>query len=63
MTTDARQRMYFERLHERLQKQYGSRSLYDALGVKPIASEAEIRRKFRQKALKYHPDRNKSPDA
>lgn len=63
MTTDARQRMHFEELHERLRRQYGSRSLYEALGVKPVASEAEIRRKFLQKALKYHPDRNKAPDA
>lgn len=63
MSTDARQRMHFKELHGRLRQQYGSRSLYDALGVKPEASEAEIRRKFRQKALRYHPDRNKSPDA
>lgn len=63
MTTNARQRMRFEELHERLRQQYGSRSLYDALGVKPGASEAEIRKQFRQKALKWHPDRNKAPDA
>lgn len=63
MTTDAGQRTYFERLHERLRQRYGSRSLYDALGVEPKANEAEIRSRFRQKALKYHPDRNKSLDA
>ncbi len=32
--------------------------LYETLGVKPTASEEEIKRAFRTLALMYHPDRN-----
>lgn len=38
-----------------------SRSPYDILGVRPGASESEIKNAYRKQALKYHPDRN--PDA
>ncbi|OII72105.1 DnaJ domain-containing protein [Cryptosporidium ubiquitum] len=39
------------------------KSYYDILGVKRDASDTEIKKAYRQKSLKYHPDRNSSPDA
>ena len=36
---------------------------YDVLGVGRDASQDEIKRAFRKLAFKYHPDRNKMPDA
>jgi DnaJ-class molecular chaperone len=36
---------------------------YRILGVKPEVDSDEIRRCFRKKALEFHPDRNKDPDA
>ena len=39
------------------------RDYYETLGVSQNATEEEVRRAFRQKALDYHPDRNKAPDA
>ena len=39
------------------------RDYYEALGVPKEASEEEVRKAFRKKAMDYHPDRNKNPDA
>ena len=40
-----------------------NRDYYEVLGTSRNDSEEEIRKAFRKKALEYHPDRNKSPDA
>ena len=39
------------------------KSYYDILGVKKDATQKEIKKAFRKLAMKYHPDRNKEPDA
>ncbi|MFQ5805714.1 MAG: molecular chaperone DnaJ [Phycisphaerae bacterium] len=39
------------------------RDYYQVLGVEPNAAPDEIKRAFRQAALKYHPDRNKEAGA
>lgn len=36
---------------------FGSRSLYEVLGVEEDAGEAEIKSAYRKKSLKVHPDR------
>ncbi|XP_030006576.1 dnaJ homolog subfamily B member 9-like [Sphaeramia orbicularis] len=39
------------------------RDYYDILGVPKDASDRQIKKAFHRLALKYHPDRNKHPDA
>jgi DnaJ family protein A protein 2 len=43
-------------------KEVDSQRFYDLLGVDKKASQAEIKKAFRQKALKNHPDKGGDPE-
>jgi len=40
-----------------------NRDYYEVLGISRNNTEEDIRKAFRKKAMEFHPDRNKSPDA
>jgi hypothetical protein len=57
------QHTYSHRAQETPKSRNPLQPFYDLLGVPITAGESEVKRAYRRKALRYHPDNNPSPDA